>query len=285
VLTIAPRIRQHAASLARLCGYLPLALRVAASTLAKHIALSPVDYLQMLKDTQQRLRLTKVDASLNLSVGLLSSDLQQKFYSLSILLGKFSRQIAGTALSLGEIETQHTLDILIEYSLVEYDPEFSLYHLHDLVQIFAYSRLDEEERNIIRSRFESSHRKRLRGLYIRTWIETKDNQLYYGEFPVRLSHRIEIENLSGYPFFFNVMCNISSEHSIIYDTSKSRTLNVQAASGDLNKFSISEDLIIDNPYVMQSDPFIQIIVEGSSPHVGSRTTSDIVLKIPPALAT
>src|SRR5262249_599953 len=46
VQTIVPRLSDQADVLTALCGYLPLALRVAASTLAEHLDLSPHDYVQ-----------------------------------------------------------------------------------------------------------------------------------------------------------------------------------------------------------------------------------------------
>ncbi|MCX6376597.1 MAG: hypothetical protein NTU88_11290 [Armatimonadetes bacterium] len=46
VLKIAPRVGDQADDLARLCGYLPLALRLAASTLTSRADLSPASYMK-----------------------------------------------------------------------------------------------------------------------------------------------------------------------------------------------------------------------------------------------
>jgi len=45
LLTIAPRIDQQADEIARLCGYLPLALRLAGSALMNFANLTPTDYV------------------------------------------------------------------------------------------------------------------------------------------------------------------------------------------------------------------------------------------------
>jgi hypothetical protein len=74
LLKIAPRIGEHAEVLAQLCGYLPLALRAAASAIAEHIDIDPKVYRKRLEDTKQRLQLTDVEASLSLSFELLSPE-------------------------------------------------------------------------------------------------------------------------------------------------------------------------------------------------------------------
>jgi NB-ARC domain-containing protein len=70
LLTIAPRIETHAEEIAALCGYLPLALRLAAASVVKYRNLSPADYVRRLRNRQQRLEL--INASLSLSYELLS---------------------------------------------------------------------------------------------------------------------------------------------------------------------------------------------------------------------
>ena len=65
LLAIAPRIGKWADEIAMLCGYLPLALRLAAGALAKYVNLKPADYARRLQGTQRRLQL--IDASLSLS--------------------------------------------------------------------------------------------------------------------------------------------------------------------------------------------------------------------------
>jgi hypothetical protein len=63
--TIAPRIGDCAAEL---CGYLPMALELAASALAELVDLIPADYTRRFRNERKRLKL--VDASLRLSYNL-----------------------------------------------------------------------------------------------------------------------------------------------------------------------------------------------------------------------
>lgn len=68
LLRIAKRIGDHADEIARLCGRLPLALRVAASAIAERKNMSPADYVRRLGDEKQRLsHLKEVDVALSVS--------------------------------------------------------------------------------------------------------------------------------------------------------------------------------------------------------------------------
>ncbi len=72
MLKIAPRTGAHADEIARLCGYLPLALRLAGGALAERMNLPPDDYARRLAGAQRRFE--PVDASLNLSYEMLGED-------------------------------------------------------------------------------------------------------------------------------------------------------------------------------------------------------------------
>ena len=87
LLKIAPRIDDQADTLAKLCGYLPLALRLAGSALAERRTLTPADYVKRLEDAQTRLEL--VEASLSLSYELLSEELQRAWCALAVFPDTF----------------------------------------------------------------------------------------------------------------------------------------------------------------------------------------------------
>ena len=99
LLAIAPRIEGHAGALAKLCGYLPLALRSVASTLAKRVDISPEAYAQRLAEGREKLE--AVEASLCLSYNLLSAELQKLFRILSVFPETFD---APGAASVWELE-------------------------------------------------------------------------------------------------------------------------------------------------------------------------------------
>ncbi|MEW6736628.1 MAG: NB-ARC domain-containing protein [Acidobacteriota bacterium] len=92
LLKIAPRIGGQADEMARLCGYLPLALRLAADLLAKRTNFTIEEYLRRLAKEQERLKL--VDASISLSYQLLSDELQQYWRALAVFPDTFDLKAA-----------------------------------------------------------------------------------------------------------------------------------------------------------------------------------------------
>jgi tetratricopeptide (TPR) repeat protein len=144
LLKIAPRIGDDcAAEIAALCDCLPLALRLAASALAERIDLSPSAYLDRLRDAQTRLGL--VDASLSLSYDLLGDDLRRLWCQLSVFPSTFDAGAAAVVWGLEPDPAQDALSELLRYSLVEWNPDTARYRLHDLVGLFAASRLTDAD--------------------------------------------------------------------------------------------------------------------------------------------
>ncbi len=150
LVRIAPRLaqekRDYASDLARLCGYLPLALRSIASTLAKRIDVSPAAYVQKLADAQERLKLTATDASLQLSYDLLEANIQKRFRALAVFPDSFDAGGAAAAWEADSTVAGEALGELLIYSLLEFNPASARYRLHDLVRAFAGARLDGAER-------------------------------------------------------------------------------------------------------------------------------------------
>jgi tetratricopeptide (TPR) repeat protein len=144
LLRIAARIGEYASELARLCGYLPLALRLAGSALAERADLSPADYLRRLADAQTRLGL--VDASFDLSYQLLDAEMRHLWRMLAIFPDTFDRLAVGAVWELEPDPAQDALSELVRYSMVAWDPVTRCYRLHDLARLFADVRLEEVER-------------------------------------------------------------------------------------------------------------------------------------------
>ena len=155
---IAPRLKKEKTDqvdeLARLCGYLPLALRAVASALQEKKNISPADYANRLKETGKLLVLKEIDPSIQKSVGaalqssyeLLSDEPRQKFRSLSVFPDTFDHAAAAAVWELPVENAQDALSELLAYSLVEYDAVTERYNLHDLVRLFASQLLNAEER-------------------------------------------------------------------------------------------------------------------------------------------
>jgi tetratricopeptide (TPR) repeat protein len=144
LLTIAPRIGTRADEIATLCGYLPLALRLAAGALAKYVNLKPEDYARRLQDTQQRLQL--IDASLSLSYELLSEELQERWRWLAVFGDSFADYSAAAVWDVEVYQAQQMLGELIAASMVEWNETTGRYRLHDLARLFADTKLTNAER-------------------------------------------------------------------------------------------------------------------------------------------
>ena len=137
--------------IARLCGFLPLALRAAASLLSNTPDLSPANYAEELKDERTRLERIgmegvdlSVDASFNLSFQRLAPEIQQTFLNASVFPADFDGQAEE---HICHDEGHKRLTELVRWSLVEYQrlsqEDGGRYHLHDLVRLFAAGRLEE----------------------------------------------------------------------------------------------------------------------------------------------
>jgi tetratricopeptide (TPR) repeat protein len=154
LVRIAPRIGEQASAIAKLCGYLPLALRLAASATNQRVDLSVTEYVRRLTDTKQRLQL--VEASLSLSYDLLNINLQRQWRALAVFPDTFDVEAAA---ALWQIEPDATLDSLgelLRFSLLDWDETISRYSMHDLARLFADSRLSNGERNMAQ-RLHSRH--------------------------------------------------------------------------------------------------------------------------------
>ncbi len=154
LLRIAPRIGEQASAIAKLCGYLPLALRLAASSIDQRVDLNVAEYVQRLTDTKQRVKL--VEASLSLSYDLLHTNLQRQWRALAVFPDTFDAEAAAALWQLEPDATLDSLGELIRFSLLDWDETIARYSLHDLARLFADSRLDSGEREIAQ-RLHSRH--------------------------------------------------------------------------------------------------------------------------------
>ena len=151
LLKICPRINSHGGELAILCGYLPLALRAAASLLAIESDLKPEIYLKELRSERNRLeKIGKegveldVEASFNLSYQRLPDVMAQALRLLSVFPEDFDAQAEEF---ICEDESHRKLSRLVTLSFVDYRDSADRYRLHDLTRIFVAKRLEENDEN------------------------------------------------------------------------------------------------------------------------------------------
>jgi tetratricopeptide (TPR) repeat protein len=154
LLEIAGRIGDRADSLAKLCGYLPLALRNAASALAERKDIDVKDYERRLGDKKARLEL--VEASFSLSYELLSPMRRKHWCRLSVFPEDFDLSGGIAVLKMSRDASAEALSDLVKWSLVNFICSVDLgegrYRLHDLACIFAESRLESKEHDDAKQR-------------------------------------------------------------------------------------------------------------------------------------
>jgi hypothetical protein len=153
LLQICPRIGEYAPELTKLCGALPLALRVSAIFLKRRPTRPVGSYLQSLRDEQARLShlhdpkdpSLNVEASLALSYGGLSNDVQHTFAQLGVFVGDFTLDAAEAVVNAEGSTAADLLEELYLSSLLEFDESTARYDMHDLARAFALDRLREHE--------------------------------------------------------------------------------------------------------------------------------------------
>ena len=154
LLEIAPRIGSSADSLADMCGYLPLALRNAASALAERKDIDVREYERRLNDKKARLEL--VEASFSLSYDLLGQTRKKQWCRLSVFPGDFDLDGGTAVLKMSRNASGQVLSDLVKWSLLDFirsaDSVKGRYRLHDLARIFAESRLEPTEHHDAKQR-------------------------------------------------------------------------------------------------------------------------------------
>ncbi len=158
VISVAKRIDNKADSLAELCGDLPIALRIAADLLAKREDLAVDEYITRLTKAKERLKL--IDATLTLSYEFLSPHEQELWRSLSVFQSSFISVSVAAIWGLSN-DIEKAEDILwefVSYSLLEFDETTKRYNFHDLIRLFADSKLIGSERFEYQKRYADHFR-------------------------------------------------------------------------------------------------------------------------------
>ncbi len=210
LLAITPRVSDRADEIARLCGYLPFALRIAAGTLVERPDLSVDAYEKRLGGEREKAAIG--EKVLGLGLSLLPDDLERRYRHLAVFAGDFDAPAAGAVWELGEDETDDALGSLVRRSLLE--GKDGRYRLHDLAQAFAVSRLTGEEKEQVELRHAEHYRGVLEeanhlykngnehivaglALFDREWHQIAAGQAWAAD---KLQEREEAARLvSGYP--------------------------------------------------------------------------------------
>jgi DNA-binding SARP family transcriptional activator len=146
----AEREPDHLARVARLCGYLPLAIRLAASRLRSGSAASLPDLIDELDERNLRHRqsgevINGVQAAFELSYRQLTPSAQRLFRYLGIGLCLDISRYSAAVLGRSTIaETEIALECLCGHHLLEQKPR-GRYGFHDLIRAFAAARFASED--------------------------------------------------------------------------------------------------------------------------------------------
>ncbi|HEY0553913.1 MAG TPA: tetratricopeptide repeat protein [Thermoanaerobaculia bacterium] len=135
LLRIAPRIGDAADEIARLCGRLALALRLAGSALAERQILSPAEYARRLREGREKLE--PVEAALRTSYNLLTEERRRLWRLLAVFSETFDGAAAATVWNLENDDAGSHLEELVRSSLIEWENKDERYRLHDLAHAFA----------------------------------------------------------------------------------------------------------------------------------------------------
>ncbi|MEY9929173.1 DNA-binding CsgD family transcriptional regulator [Catenulispora sp. GP43] len=134
-----------------LCGYLPLAIRIAAARLLSRPQMSVDDLCDQLRDERRRLkRLTAGDITvhgvLTSSYDALETGDRKVFRRLALLRGfDFCPEAAAQVAGITREEAQEALDRMADRSVVRPEAETGRYSLHSLARLFAADRLAADE--------------------------------------------------------------------------------------------------------------------------------------------
>jgi tetratricopeptide (TPR) repeat protein/transcriptional regulator with XRE-family HTH domain len=133
-----------------LLGGLPLALRIAGSRLVSRPGWSATDLLDRLSDSERRLDQLragdlKIEAAFALSYEQLPDALRQLFRRVALVPGPdFGASLAAVLGDVAGPVAEDQLDDLADLGLVE-AAQGGRYRLHDLVRLYAYQRLEQED--------------------------------------------------------------------------------------------------------------------------------------------
>ena len=146
-----PAAVDEVSAVSRLCGHLPLALRIAGTRLATRPAWTVAQMVARLADADRRLAVltvgdTGVATAFALSHTQLSEPARALFRRLAHVPGVcFSPEIAAVLAQVGPEDAEDGLEELVELGLLQPEPGAFRYRFHDLIRLYASERLAIEE--------------------------------------------------------------------------------------------------------------------------------------------
>lgn len=135
--SVVPKIDDNEAiTIVKLCGYLPLAIRLVGSALVRRTNLTAQHMITQLTDEESRLAF--MDSSVKSVLEFVTPEIKNYLFALSIFRGSFDGNAAAAVLDQTYLQAIDTMGNLLEYSFFEFDVATGRYEQNDLLRIFFY---------------------------------------------------------------------------------------------------------------------------------------------------
>jgi Tfp pilus assembly protein PilF len=157
LLKLAPRLKGHEPTVAKLCGHLPLALEVFAGVVSEK-TLHPVEEL-VARLRKHDEKLGKVEATFQVSYDLLTNSLRRCWTMLATFPTNFDLPACAAIWEMKIEMAREIMQVLLNRSLVEVDEAIGRFRLHDLVHQFCNGKLRDVKRCISMMRYAKHYKK------------------------------------------------------------------------------------------------------------------------------
>ena len=147
---IAPRTKDAAAELAWICGYLPLAIRIACGTLTRSPDVSPDEYIRRLGGVSERAKLVR--AALDVSFVHLPSETKRFLAATTVFPADFEADGLTAVWGQPEDQTDALLGTVISRHLIQWDDKRRRFSLHDLVRAYITETADAADLGLFATR-------------------------------------------------------------------------------------------------------------------------------------
>ena len=159
-LDIAPHLGERAAEVAEACGYLALAVRLAANAFAERPELDVDRFLRRERDAPRVLDLGQVVAR---SADELEGPVRRLWSMLSVFPRDFTLEAAADVWDLSDDDADEQLGVLRRRSLVAHDPKAGRYRMHRVVRQFAGNGMSDADEQEARARHAAHYLRVLAG--------------------------------------------------------------------------------------------------------------------------
>jgi hypothetical protein len=130
-----------AAEIVKLCGYLPLPIRIVGSTLARSPNVTPKEMIKHLSDESKRLELLAA-SPFHAAFDLYPEDVKKHLMAISVFPGSFDIEAAQAVFGLSAVDTQAKLTMLIELNEIEYNVVSGRYMQNDLLRLYCQKKAE-----------------------------------------------------------------------------------------------------------------------------------------------